>query len=101
LTKEDYHKFFIDQANEIKKHIWIESEKVGRDIHIIAGIDWVKRYAKNYRAMWIYEHRNEIHITFDEYLKYVQHVSLCDAIDLDDTEMLFLCECYFKFSNKE
>ncbi len=41
--------YMRDQVNEIEKHKWIESEKVGYDLGKSAVMDWIKRYAKDFR----------------------------------------------------
>lgn len=40
------------QCKEMQKHRWIESEKAGRDLGESAYLDWVRKYAKNFRAWW-------------------------------------------------
>ena len=37
------------QVEEIRKHKWIESEKAGRDLGRIAELDWIRRYACEFR----------------------------------------------------
>lgn len=37
------------QIDEMEKHKWIESEKAGHDLGEAARIDWVKKYAKQFR----------------------------------------------------
>jgi hypothetical protein len=43
------------QAEEIRKHRWIESEKVHRDLGKEAHTDWVKQYAAEWRN-WFENH---------------------------------------------
>jgi hypothetical protein len=38
-----------EQAREILKHKWIESEKAGRDLGHEAVIDWIRRFAADWR----------------------------------------------------
>jgi hypothetical protein len=41
---------FVCQAEEIHKHKWIESEKVGHDVgELWASFDWVSKYAVSFR----------------------------------------------------
>ena len=44
------------QSAEIARHKWLESEKAGRDIGRDAALDWVKRYAAQWRAWYNREH---------------------------------------------
>jgi hypothetical protein len=37
------------QIEEIEKHKWIESEKVGYDLGYLAVLDWIKKHAKKFR----------------------------------------------------
>lgn len=37
------------QAEEIKKHKWIESEKAGTDLGEAAALDWVRKHACEWR----------------------------------------------------
>lgn len=46
LTFPDYIRL---QLQEIQKHKWIESEKVGRDLGQEAVFDWIERYAEAFR----------------------------------------------------
>jgi hypothetical protein len=40
----------VRQAQEIRKHLWIESEKAGRDVgSTTAGTEWILRYAHLWR----------------------------------------------------
>ncbi len=38
-----------EQAEEIRKHKWIESERVGRDLGQQAVVDWISRFAEEWR----------------------------------------------------
>ena len=40
------------QQEEMKKHRWIESEKAKRDLGSTAYIDWIKKYAAQWRAWY-------------------------------------------------
>lgn len=56
MTKKNVYLKFIDMKNEILKHKWIESEKVGRDIGFeIALLDWISKHRSN----WAIHTRNE------------------------------------------
>lgn len=49
MTKKNVYLKFIDMKNEILKHKWIESEKVGRDIGFEnALLDWMSKH----RTKW-------------------------------------------------
>ena len=48
-----YKKFLSKQKNEMEKYKWLESEKAGRDLGEVAIIEWVGKYAKNYRKKWV------------------------------------------------
>lgn len=37
------------QREEIARHVWIESEKAGRDLGRAAQLDWVQKYAAKWR----------------------------------------------------
>jgi hypothetical protein len=37
------------QLIEIDRHKWIESEKAGKDLGAVAILDWVKRFAAQFR----------------------------------------------------
>lgn len=50
MTKKCIYSKFIDMKNEILKHKWIESEKVGKDIGFEqALVDWVNKH----RTGWV------------------------------------------------
>ena len=40
------------QVLEIKKHRWIESEKAKRDLGKDAELDWIRRFAADFRR-WV------------------------------------------------
>lgn len=48
----DFRNFLTVQAEEMCKHKWIESEKVGYDLGNAAIQDWIKKYAKNFRETY-------------------------------------------------
>ncbi|PWB70034.1 hypothetical protein C3F09_09640 [candidate division GN15 bacterium] len=47
--QERLQKDLADQASEIMKHKWIESEKAGTDLGDTAVLDWVKKHAGQWR----------------------------------------------------
>jgi len=47
--KERLRKDLADQAKEIMKHKWIESEKAGTDLGDLAALDWVRKHAAEWR----------------------------------------------------
>ena len=50
MTKKCIYSKFTDMKNEILKHKWIESEKVGKDIGFEqALVDWVNKH----RTGWV------------------------------------------------
>lgn len=53
---EEFHKFLQLQAEEMKKYKWIESEKAGHDLGNTAISDWIKKYAKNFRELYLKSH---------------------------------------------
>jgi len=48
--KERLQKDLADQAKEIMKHKWIESEKAGTDLGDAAALDWVQNHAAEWRT---------------------------------------------------
>jgi hypothetical protein len=44
-----FHQFIEMQMAEIQRHKWIESEKAGHDLGLVAEIDWAMRYATQFR----------------------------------------------------
>lgn len=54
--RERFKQFMKDQIKEINVHKWIESEKAGHDLGQEAVLDWLKKYAKDYRDEWEREH---------------------------------------------
>ncbi len=49
LEKNVYH----TQVEEIQKHRWIESEKVGHDVGVEwAAQDWAEKHAASFREHW-------------------------------------------------
>ncbi len=52
MNKKEFKSFLDAQILEIKKYRWIESEKAKRDLGRKAEIDWIMKYAKDYREFW-------------------------------------------------
>jgi hypothetical protein len=52
ISTMDLRDYAEAQCKEMQKHRWIESEKAGRDLGESAYLDWVRKYAKNFRAWW-------------------------------------------------
>lgn len=55
---EEFQQFLKLQAEEMKKHKWIESEKVGHDLGNNAIRDWITKYAKQFREEYLHLHTN-------------------------------------------
>lgn len=47
--RERLQRDLADQASEIMKHKWIESEKAGTDLGDTAVLDWVRKHAGEWR----------------------------------------------------
>ena len=47
--KERLQKDLADQAKEIMKYKWIESEKAGTDLGEVAALEWVRKHAREWR----------------------------------------------------
>lgn len=45
----EHKTYMLLQIEEIKKHVWIESEKNKRDMAGEAEVDWITKYAKEFR----------------------------------------------------
>ena len=52
MTQDEFIKYLADQRIEMEKHKWIESEKVGYDLGNVAVMDWIRKYAKQYRESY-------------------------------------------------
>lgn len=48
--------FMVDQVKEIEKHKWIMSEQAGHDLGGDACVDWICKYAKQFREFWFSTH---------------------------------------------
>lgn len=56
MSREEFVQFMEIQTNEMEKHKWIESEKVGHDLGNQAVMDWVRKYAKQFREEYTATH---------------------------------------------
>ena len=56
-SEERQARMLARQREEILRHKWIESEKAQRDLGAEAALDWIKRYAAQWRR-W-YEQEGE------------------------------------------
>ncbi len=54
------HDFMELEIAEIKRYKWIQSQKAGYDLGDGAVFDWVERYAAEFRARVLAEHREPI-----------------------------------------
>lgn len=53
---EKRHQFMLDQVEEMKKHKWIVSEQAHRDMGEAAFVEWIAKFAKDFRESWEREH---------------------------------------------
>jgi len=49
ITHDELVEMMTAEKEEIAKHKWIESEKVGYDLGIYACLDWIHRFAAKWR----------------------------------------------------
>mgnify|MGYP001138610346 CR=1 FL=1 len=47
-----FRKFLEDQKEEMLKHKWIESEHAGCDLGDAVILEWIRKYAKEFRECW-------------------------------------------------
>jgi hypothetical protein len=52
LTRNEEKALMAAQIEEIKRHKWIESEKVGRDLGDVAVFDWIDQHAAAFRPYY-------------------------------------------------
>jgi hypothetical protein len=52
VREEHQAKMLADQREEILRHKWIESEKAQRDLGSEAVLDWIRRYAAQWRRWY-------------------------------------------------
>ena len=59
--KSLYYRHVVDETNEINKHKWIESEKVGEDIgKDKARWSWICHQKNNWHTHWFTENIKEL-----------------------------------------
>ena len=61
-TMFDLKEYSIAQVEEIRKYRWIESERAGRDLGEQCCLEWVKKYAKDFREYWDRTHLCENYV---------------------------------------
>lgn len=52
MKEEEFKEFLDSQCEEIRKHLWIESEKAGKDLGDSAVFDWIEKNSQSYREWW-------------------------------------------------
>ena len=50
--KTKFSKFLEDQKQEMLKHKWIVSEQAAKDMGEPALMEWVEKFAKEFREAW-------------------------------------------------
>ena len=58
--KAKLREFLVEEIQEIERHKWIESEKAGHDLGHDAIMEWVLKYAKQYRESYIKRKKLEL-----------------------------------------
>ena len=48
-NRDEMVKFLLAEKEEMERYKWIESEKAGRDLGNEAIIDWIHKYAAQFR----------------------------------------------------
>lgn len=56
MPHDQFVEFLSEQKHEMEKYKWIESEKAGCDLGNIAIMDWIKKYAKQFREEYTAKH---------------------------------------------
>jgi len=56
LTQDQFSEFIHDEVEEIKKHKWIESERVHRDLGSEACFDWINHFVDDFKKDWVLNH---------------------------------------------
>lgn len=52
--QNDFEQFLLAQIDEINRHKWIESEKLGYDMGFsAAAMEWISLYAGSFKEHWI------------------------------------------------
>lgn len=52
-----FHEFMHVEEEEIKIYKWIRSEEAHHDLGNKACIEWIEKYAKDYRKKWNKDHK--------------------------------------------
>jgi superfamily I DNA and RNA helicase len=55
-TEKRNNEFLREQIHQMEIHKWIESEKAGKDLSDIALLDWINRFAAQFRREWEKKH---------------------------------------------
>lgn len=56
MDAQQFKCFMHDQAEEIKRYKWIESEKAGKDLGNLCCLEWVDKYSATFREFWENSH---------------------------------------------
>lgn len=80
----DAKTLFKNQAEEAMKYKWIQSQKAGRDLGEEAVVEWVNKYAKEYRQEYNECFRSMVSIVKEE----VDTNEICKNIDPNCLETL-------------
>ena len=59
-NRDDMLKFLLAEKEEMERYKWIESEKAGHDLGNEAIIDWIHKYAAQFRETY----NNRFHKTY-------------------------------------
>ena len=60
IENSSIYRIFLAERDEILRHKWIESEKVGHDIGFDAAlVDWMLRYRSSWRRAWLEKWRTQ------------------------------------------
>ena len=57
MSHDQFVDFCSEQKVEMEKHKWIESEKAGCDLGNCAIMDWIRKYAKQFREEYTTAHK--------------------------------------------
>ena len=57
MTKQQLTKYNHTQMYEMDRHKWLESEKVGYDLGVVAHLDWITKHSLAFRKEWIDKHK--------------------------------------------
>lgn len=50
--KDRTKEFLKDECAEIERYKWVQSEKAHRDLGNDCCLEWIEKYAKQYREQW-------------------------------------------------